>query len=91
MAWLKNQTVLQGIAFLLIMVSLPLVVMGGQVGELWLIVGLVVAAIGFLIPPVTKLIPSGDDDEDDGDDGGSDRGSKKGPAHQPGGNTPLTR
>lgn len=65
MSLLRNQTALQGIAFVLLMVSLPVVVLGGLGDELWLLVGLAVAAVGFLIPPLAKLVPSEDDEEDE--------------------------
>jgi hypothetical protein len=65
MSLLRNQTALQGVAFILLFVSLPLVVLGGLGDDMWLLVGLAVAAMGFLIPPLAKLVPSDDGDEED--------------------------
>jgi hypothetical protein len=55
------------IAFVLLLVGLPLISFGAQDGSILWIVGLVVLAAGFLIPLALRFIPAPSKPEDEPD------------------------
>ncbi|MBE0476135.1 MAG: hypothetical protein IBX62_03440 [Coriobacteriia bacterium] len=66
---IKNQTVWQGIAFLLVLLAFPLLTYGTREAEglAWAGMGMVV--LGFLIPPVARFALPEEEGEEEGEEG----------------------
>ena len=68
-----TSNVVQGVAFVLFLASLPLISFGATEGQepLWWI-GLGLIAIAGLLPPLTRFVPLADDEEDEDENEAAD-------------------
>lgn len=63
MGLLRNKTLMQWIAFLLVLLAFPLLYLGVQNGIVLAWIGMAMVALGFLIPPAMRLVPKDESDE----------------------------
>lgn len=68
MGFVRNQTLMQWISFLLVLLAFPLLYLGVQNGVVLAWVGMAMVALGLLIPPALRLVPEEDGEEKEGGD-----------------------